>query len=127
MVSLLLATAPPVATNMSLGMRQGGCLPHAVAPALLSRWLEVSTQLQFRLLAAFRGAWGCFAFPGAVRDNIEERRLQLRWLVRTWPVTDHGGVFSTAETSRCASKDGAGDILGLLLRWRRLACGEATS
>jgi hypothetical protein len=60
----------------------GGCLPHAAAPALLSWWLEVSTQLRFRLLAASHSAWGCFAIPGAVRDNVEERRLQLRRLVR---------------------------------------------
>jgi hypothetical protein len=107
----------------------GGCLPHAAAPALLSWWLEVSTQLRFRLLTASHSAWGCFAIPGAVRDNVEEQRLQLRRLVRTWPAADRDGVFNMAETSRCgsSSKDGVGDIFGLLLRWRRLACGEATS
>jgi hypothetical protein len=60
-----------------------------------------------------------------VRDNVKERRLQLRRLVRTWPAANCGGGFSIAETFWCgsSSKGGAGDIFGLLLRWRRLACG----
>jgi hypothetical protein len=65
------------------------------------------------------------AISSAVRDIVDGRRLQQRQRERTWPAMDRGGVFSSAETSRCGttSEDGAGDIFGLLTRWRRLARG----
>jgi hypothetical protein len=60
---------------------------------LLYSWsLRVSSRLRTCLLAAFCGGWGCLALPGAVRDNVDGRRLRLLQPEETWPAADCGGA-----------------------------------